>query len=147
MSSQTTIETPESQTPNPDLFIKFYYAEIKDLSKSFLTLVSGILAFSITFSTSIIGVSTASILQLILLICAWLSFVIAIIAAGWGLYSDFVSANIANKAIHAGTNLEFKQLLIRPYRLLTVAGAAFVIGLILLAIAGVTNITAQGCCF
>ncbi len=139
MDDKTTANATKPKPSNAEIFIQFYYPEIKDLSKSFLTLVSGILAFSITFSTSIIGVSTASKLQLILLISAWLFFVIAIIAAGSGLYSNFVAANLANKAILGDSALKFKQLLKRPYIFLNIAGVSFVIGLILLALAGVTK--------
>jgi hypothetical protein len=139
MDNRTITNETKSKLSNTEMFIQFYYPEVKDLSKSFLTLVSGILAFSITFSTSIIGVSTASKLQLILLISAWLFFIIAIIAAGSGLYNNFVAANIANKAILNDTELKFRQLLKRPYMLLNIAGVSFVIGLILLALAGATK--------
>ncbi len=139
MDDKTTADGTKPKPSNAEMFIQFYYPEVKDLSKSFLTLVSGILAFSITFSTSIIGVSSASKLQLILLISAWLFFIIAIIAAGSGLYSNFVAANIANKAILSDSTLKFKQLLKRPYMLLNIAGVSFVIGLILLTLAGATK--------
>lgn len=136
MAKNAKNQSPSPKLSTPEMFIQFYYQEIKDLSKSFLTLVSGVLAFSVTFSTSIIGVSTASLSELLFLICAWLFFIIAIIAAGSGLYSNFVSANIANRAILTGAELEIKYLLGKPYRLLNMAGISFVIGLILLALAG-----------
>src|SRR5574341_8009 len=136
MDKHTKDQSSSPRPSSPEMFIQFYYQEIKDLSKSFLTLVSGILAFSVTFSTSIIGVSTASLSQLLFLICAWLFFIIAIIAAGSGLYSNFVSANVANKAILTDAQLEIKHLLGKPYRLLNIAGVSFVIGLILLVVAG-----------
>ena len=82
MDEETKPDTENSESPNSKIFIQFYYPEIKDLSKSFLTLISGILAFSVTFSTSIIGFPATSSTQLIFLISAWLSFVIAIITTG-----------------------------------------------------------------
>lgn len=121
---------------NSEIYIQFYYPEIKDLSKSFLSLVSAILAFSVTFSTSIIGFPSTSSTQLTVLICAWISFVIAIITTGAGLYLSFRNANIANRVIKDSGNLKIGKLLTLPYILLTIAGCTFVVGLVLLAIAG-----------
>lgn len=124
------------KTYSSEIYVQFYYPEIKDLSKSFLSLVSAILAFSVTFSTSIIDIKATSSTQLIFLICAWLSFVIAIITTGAGLYLSFRNANMANKAIKENDKLEISDLLTPPYILLTIAGCTFVAGLVLLAIAG-----------
>ncbi len=137
MPQKTKKDAPANKPSSPEIFVQFYYPEIKDLSKSFLTLVSGVLAFSVTFSTSIIGFPAASSLQLIILIGAWLFFIIAIISAGTGLYQSFVSANKANRAIILETKEEIGNLVRLPYFMLNVAGSAFVIGLILLASAGI----------
>ena len=136
MDEETKPDTENSESPNSKIFIQFYYPEIKDLSKSFLTLISGILAFSVTFSTSIIGFPATSSTQLIFLISAWLSFVIAIITTGAGLYLSFRNANKANRAIKKSNDLEISKLLTLPYILLTIAGCTFVVGLVLLAVAG-----------
>jgi len=140
--TEKTVETRNRENlSSPEMFIKFYYPEVKDLSKSFLTLVSGILAFSVTFSSTIIGFPNASILQLTFLISSWLFLIVAIVAAGGGIYTNFVSSNIANRAIMEGKEhkIEFSSLVKHPYALLNVAGIAFVIGLILLALAGVSK--------
>ena len=138
MSENTKESNNGEKISSPGMFIKFNYLEVKDLSKSFLTLVSGILAFSVTFSSTIIGFTNASILQIVFLITSWLFLIVAIVAAGGGIYANFVSANKANKAIMQGKEQEigFKTLVKWPYALLNVAGVAFVIGLILLALAG-----------
>jgi len=122
----------------PEMFIKFYYPETKDLSKSFLSLVSGILAFSVTFSSTIIGFQDASVQQLVFLITSWFFLLIAIVAAGGGVYSNFVSANRANRAIMEDLEdeIEFKFLTKLPYAALNIAGISFVIGLVMLALAG-----------
>jgi hypothetical protein len=42
------------------LFLKYDYAEAKDLSKQFLTTVTAVLVFSLTFADKIINFSQAS---------------------------------------------------------------------------------------
>lgn len=133
-----TNEPVNSKMSNPEMFITFYYSEVKDLSKSFLTLVSGILAFSVTFSSTILDYPNTSASQVVYLIISWFFLIIAIIAAGSGIYTNFVSANIAQKAImeKRENEIEFKSLTKVPYLVISFAGVAFVIGLIFLALAG-----------
>jgi hypothetical protein len=123
----------DTKLGNAEMFIEFYYPEIKDLGKHFLTIVSGVLAFSVTFSEKIIGFPNATLSQFILLVCSWVFFIVAIIAAGTGIYTNFVAANIANRAIHTNKKTEIKLLVLRSYSLLKVAGGSFIIGLMLLA--------------
>jgi hypothetical protein len=68
-----------------DLFMKYDYTETKDLCKQFLTLVSGILVFSITFSEKIINYQQASTKTKLLLLLSWLLFALAITCCGIAL--------------------------------------------------------------
>ena len=133
---ETKVENENHTHSDPQsakMFIEFYYPEVKDLGKHFLTIVSGVLAFSVTFSEKIIGFPNAGRAQLILLICSWALFIIAIIAAGAGIYINFVSANVANRSILTGEKVEIKSLVLRSYALMKIAGGSFVLGLVLLA--------------
>jgi hypothetical protein len=53
-------DMPTSSDSPQEKFLKFLYPEIKDLAKHFLTLLSGILVFSVTFSEKIVPVSEAT---------------------------------------------------------------------------------------
>jgi hypothetical protein len=71
--------------PSAEMFLKYHFAETKTLCTSFLTLVSAILVFSITFSEKIVGFATASQAAKSTLLGAWCAFVGSIIACGVGL--------------------------------------------------------------
>ena len=63
-------------------FITYNYSEAKDLAKSFLTLISAILVFSITFSEKVVVFQTAGSARRIALIISWICFVLSIIGCG-----------------------------------------------------------------
>ncbi len=135
MTDRVENQSPEAEKAKLDsaeLFIKFYYPEIKDLTKSFLTLVSGILAFSVTFSNTTTETSSFPKVQLMLLVFSWLFFILAIILSGYGLYINFVKANVANTAIMKTQKVKFKTLISRSYAFIRFAGFAFVIALFFL---------------
>jgi hypothetical protein len=47
-------DVPDKNDSPQQKFLVFLYPEIKDLAKHFLTLISGVLVFSVTFSEKII---------------------------------------------------------------------------------------------
>jgi hypothetical protein len=67
------------------LFMQYHYSEVKDLSKTFLTLVSAVLVVSLTFSEKIIDFPKASNTQRAFLVITWVLFIISIIFCGVAL--------------------------------------------------------------
>ena len=68
-----------------ELFLKYDYAELKDLCEHFLTVVSAILVFSLTFSEKILGFPKVVPVAKIYLTITWGLFLGAILACGVGL--------------------------------------------------------------
>jgi len=64
------------------MFVAFHYAEVKDLSKHFLTLIAGTLVLTISFADKIVPLGEAKFYQKILLGSCWLSLIVAFILAG-----------------------------------------------------------------
>ncbi|MBN2386403.1 MAG: hypothetical protein JXB85_05235 [Anaerolineales bacterium] len=134
----------EPKQPIEEIFSTVYYPEVKDLGKGFLTLLSAVLAFSVTFSKSILGPEPPALAGLVCLIAAWAFFLLAITAAGAGIYTNFISLNRAQRSMRedprrksaAEERVTIKNLIRFPYRLMTTAGVCFVIGLVLLAASG-----------
>jgi hypothetical protein len=119
-------------------FITYDYAEAKDLLKSALTLISGVLVVSITFGEKVVGLRNAPARARRFLVLAWVGLVLAFIAAGLAL---------ALMAITAGALVYGQQVIygpIRPYHLALggwlstfAAGGLFVASLVSMVISAV----------
>jgi len=116
------------------IFLDFYYPELKDLGKHFLVVISATLAFSLTFAEKIVSIQKGTSFQRSLLLGAWGLMIVAILAAGIGLYQNFVAGGAANGSIIRGRPRHFKPLVRRVYALYHVAGFSYVISLLLLTI-------------
>jgi hypothetical protein len=68
-----------------ELFMKYDYAETKDLCEHFLTVVAGILVFSVAFSEKIVGYPKTSLAAKNCLVATWGLFIVSIVACGIGL--------------------------------------------------------------
>jgi hypothetical protein len=112
---------------NAKLFLQYDYAETKDLAKHFLTVVSATLVFSLTFSEKIINFAKASPSTKLLLLVAWSSFIVSIIACGIELI--FISL-AGGAARYGGTT--YQEVAQKAYKAIIVAGSSFVLGLVLL---------------
>ena len=124
----------EPTTPSDsDKFLSFNYQELKDLGKHFLTIVSGVVAISITFSEKMIDFTKATGLQKSLLIGSWSCLIVAVVTAGIGIYVNYVAGAHANGSIIKGSRTDFKSLVKITYVLYHVGGVCFVIGLCLMA--------------
>jgi len=122
-----------------DTFLKYDYAETKDLCKSFLTLVSAILVFSVTFSEKIVGFPQAKTGAKTCLVTAWGLFLIAIIACGVGLTLIAMAAGEVLYRPQQG----YPEVAFTAYNWIVVAGCAFVIGLIMLIVAALFSVYAR----
>jgi len=116
MEQQNNTEPPKQDTPDAhrktdaEIFLEFHCAELKDLGKHFLTLISAVLAFSVTFSEKITDFSKSSSPQKTLLVSSWLFLIIAVVTSGAGLYYNFVAGAQAHGGIIREIKTDFKSI-------------------------------------
>jgi hypothetical protein len=127
-----------------EYFLKYDYAETKDLLKTFITLISATLVLSLTFSEKVIAFQTAAQNTKYLVFTSWALFIGALIASGLGVC--FIAA-AAGKIIYGEIplfNLGYWQLALTSWFFVLVAGSSYVAGLITLAVAAARGIMAAG---
>lgn len=106
-------------------FLQFYYPEVKDLCKHFLTLISATLVFTITFSEKIVDFTHASRLQKGTLVTSLLLMIVALGLCGFGIYTIFMAAEQASGGIIVNYQVDFKHLARQSYNLLDLSGIAY----------------------
>lgn len=116
-------------------FLKYNFAITEDLCKQFITVVSGVLVFSLTFSEKIVNFSTAKRGLRILLAVAWASMLFAIIACGLGLTYICLAGGQALYGLNNGYELTAST----SYRWIIVAGFSFIVGLVCLICAALAR--------
>jgi len=116
------------------LFLKYDYAETKDFAKSFLTLASGILVFSIAFSEKVVDVRVATFKARLAMAIAWVALILSIVACGVALC--FLSL-AAGEAVYGGN---FEVTAFSSYKWITLAGVLFVTGLLSMVTAAVISL-------
>jgi len=124
---------PDPSAHEKSIFLQFYYPELKDLGKHFLTVVSGVLAFLVAFSEKVVNLASASDVQRLFLVMALALLMIAVVSVGTGVYLNFVAGGQANGSIIRGKPGDFKRFVRMTYLLYHIGGAAFVAALALLA--------------
>ena len=75
----------EGRVGRAEVFLKFDYAEVKDLCKHFLTLISAILVFSVTFSEKIINIERATLVTKVFAFASWGPLALSLLSCGGGL--------------------------------------------------------------
>jgi hypothetical protein len=115
-----------------ELFMKYNYAETKDLCKDFLTLVTGILVFSLTFSEKIVDFQHSGKSAKILLLSSWTLFISTLISCGIGLT---YLALAGGQAVY-GSDDYYLTLANKCYAWVIASGLFFITGLIALVLAG-----------
>ena len=126
-----------------DMFVKFHYAEVKDLAKQFLTLIAGTLVLTVSFSDKIVPLSGALPAQKWLLGICWLSLLASFVLAGLGIYTNYLAAEQARGALIYDYKTSFQSLAKRSYRFLDLAGVLFAASLCLLALTGAARLFLQ----
>ena len=116
------------------IFLQFSYPEIRDLLMHFLTLISGTLVFSVTFSEKVIDYHAAKSTQRRIVFLSWVLLVVALGACGIGLYLNFIAAEEAIAAISGSGGQSFSGLLSNSYFFQDAAGLLFGMGLFALVV-------------
>lgn len=119
------------------LFLEKDYAEVKDLAKTFLTLLSAVLVASITFSEKIVDIHSAKKTPLLAMLACWLLLMLAIVFTGSGLASMAIAAGLA--AYHPITN--FLPLEAHSVSLFLLACVGFGAALLALIVAGAISLS------
>ena len=135
----------ESNFDGAKNYIDTAYSEIKGISIQLLSLLAGILIFSITFSEKVVKYESASKLARWALISGWTCFIVAIIFDGFGL--AFNALALANGLFDSNSNSTYGSLTnvgyilpaVRALFLIIISGFFFVIGLIFVVSAGVIS--------
>lgn len=117
-------------------FVESEYAEIKDLGKSFLTLLIAVFVASITFSEKIVNFSASTWWSKFLLIFCWILLLISIVLTGAGLVFN---ASCFNQALYVPCpdNLDLFELVFICFVL---SGLCFGLGLSSMLAAGVISL-------
>jgi hypothetical protein len=132
---RTAFSRDIDMNPTNDTFLKFDYAEVKDLATRFLTLISGILVLSITFSDRVAKNASAKRY----LVTSWACFISAIIASGLALACMFYSGLQASHPEKTYQSWgDFQSWGEVAYGALEFGGIVFVAGLILLMMSAIS---------
>lgn len=118
-----------------DMFLKYDYAETRDLLKAFITLISATLVFSLTFSDKIATMDAAKPSVRHFVFAAWTSFFAALALAGLGVVAIAAAAGCV---LYGG--IPFFSCGSWTFSMLSwvagmVAGALYALGLLLLVLA------------
>jgi hypothetical protein len=105
-------------------FVKYDFAITEDLCKQFITVVAGLLVFSLTFSEKIVNFATAQKYVRVLLGLSWAALLFAIISGGLGLTYICIAGGAA--VYRSGDYLSIAGT---AYRWIIVAGCSFIFGL------------------
>ena len=127
--SEVAMTLPE----HSQLFMTYDYAEMKDLCKQFLTLVSGVLVFSVTFGEKIIEFSKYRSRGRWTLFCSWILFVIALVSGGLALSCI---AFAADQAVYVQNERAYHAWETRSVIAAGIGGVCFIFGLICIVWAG-----------
>src|ERR1700754_907447 len=117
-----------------EIFLKYNYPETKEMCLHFLTLLTGVLAFSISFAEKVFDFQKANKKRRLIIIWSWCLYLIAIIFCGVGL--------IFNTIAGGNAAYEYNDFFIPAtisYYFIIAAGSIFVLGLGLTIIAAIKS--------
>lgn len=113
-------------------FMQYDYAEIKELSTQFLTLITAVLVFSLAFSEKIIEFRKTIQTVRNILVTAWSCFFVAIIGCGLSLVLNVYAAS---EMLYGPNDLSAFTISYYAALSLLIAGCVFVFGLACLIVA------------
>jgi hypothetical protein len=117
-------------------FLTYDYAESKDASKAFLTLLTALFVASITFSEKIVDVQKSSWWSLGLMVSCWVLLLVALACCGAALALMMIAAGYAAYNPH----LSYWGLESKAVYLYIGAGLAFGGSLVALLVAGIISL-------
>jgi hypothetical protein len=120
-------------------FLSVDYAESKDASKAFLTLLVAVLVASITFSEKIVNIRQSHWTARFLMILCWVLFLIAIGSCGSAMALMIDAAGYATYSPQS----DYRVLEDRAITLYFVSGISFGTGLAVLLISGIVSIASR----
>lgn len=119
-------------------FLKYAFAETKDLCKHFLTVVSAILVFSLSFAEKIVKFDQAESLGRGILATAWAALLLAIVSCGFAIcYVARAGGAAAAGRLHSS----YWQFMRSAIKWMLASGGLFVLGLAALIIATVMSVS------
>jgi hypothetical protein len=126
----------------PELFLKYHYAETKDLLKSFLTLLSATLVLSIAFAEKIVEFKSSTRWAKSFLMCCWLTLIVSIVLCGFSICAIALAGGASLSDLYVGSKdispaVEFWAQYSIIFALW--AGASFVFALIFMILAAVQS--------
>ena len=127
-------------------FIDHGYEEIKTISIRFLTLLTAILVFSITFSEKVVSFDTAESRIKWILILGWICFVTAITLDGIGIALNVYALASAlydqtiNEVIGNFESISYLDFTVRALVSMILGGMFFVLGLVLIVYSGILSL-------
>lgn len=135
----------EGERPSEaQLFLEFKYAEIKDLLKHFLTLISASLVFSVAFADKIVAFHGNGPWQAkALTIVSWFVLILALGACGIGIYTLYLASERAIHSVMGDKSNDFSRMVGHSYFYQDVAGFLYGLGLVLLVASATTNYVTQ----
>jgi hypothetical protein len=122
-----------------ELFLKYDYAETRDLLKVFITLISATLVFSLTFAEKIVNFRQADWKARACLIASWILFVTSLVLCGLAVC---LIAAAAGKMLYGAIPLitiSYFELALASWACVLLAGCAFVLGLMMMVAAAVIS--------
>jgi hypothetical protein len=147
------LPAPDTESQDPEFndaekFIKYGYPEIKSLSIQFLTLLTAILIFSLTFSEKIINYNQAKHSIRILIISGWTLLILAIISDGVGLAYNAIALPTALVDLNDfekthSTRSGFYEPAYYSLKAILMSGVFFISGLICIVTAGIASLIHQ----
>jgi hypothetical protein len=120
-------------TSDAELFLKYNYLETKDMGLHFLTLVTAVLVFSLSFAEKVFDFQNASKRKRTIVILGWCLYLISIILCGLGLT---LNALAGGAAVYGNDYNYWANL---SYKFIVLAGVSFIFGLVFTIISAIIS--------
>jgi hypothetical protein len=117
-------------------FLKYAFAETKDLALHFLTVVTAVLVFSLTFAEKIVNFNSAGRSARLFISVSWCSLLLSIVSCGIAICYVALSGGAASAN---GDPRQYLPPMHNAILCLSIAGVLFVLALVTLIIAALTS--------
>lgn len=128
-----------------EAFVQHGYGEVKDIALQLITVLSGILVFSITFSEKIVRFSSSTHTIRTIVVCGWALIILAVIATGIGLAFNAFALPCALSDSHSNTMGRYQDSFYAPSELsltaIMIGGFWFILALVCMLLAGISSIS------